>query len=465
MKMNEQRLSKNVSPAPCRTQGVRGAADTLPGSHRPATATSARSFHRPKREGRGGEKAAQGDASLPVPPAPHPPRQSNTPAQAGTSSAPGEGERKCEGVFPQKSGKSRSYFRGSHSPGPALAAEPGLTADPYPAPAPCRTQGVRGAADTPPGTYTALYALAPCRTQGVRGAADTPPASHQPATTTRRYRIFTLIELLVVIAIIAILAAMLLPALNKARERGIATSCTNNMKQVSSADSLYQNDYEYFCPTIYYMGASGGHKAWMAACNKPTKDFDYTGEGYLTPYLPQPGEDASMASIVTKSVVFCPHPWVSAFYSSGEYSAKNAAGSGIGIAPYLHGWEDFANRSTSIQNKYRLTKPGTIKTPSRCVSFADQGGKKSDTSGGGSHGLGSEMNFSHSVDSEKTMFRHMGRANVIWADGHVSSERSGYLSIPALYIGGLGADADDEELYAPNTKWEILGINQPQANP
>ncbi len=276
---------------------------------------------------------------------------------------------------------------------------------------------------------------------------------------------FTLIELLVVIAIIAILAAMLLPALNKARERGIATSCTNNMKQVSSADSLYQNDYEYFCPTIYYMGASKGGKAWMAACNKSTKDFDYTGEGYLTPYLPKPGEDASMASIVTKSVVFCPHPWVSAFYSSGEYSAKNAAGSGIGIAPYLHGWEDFANRSTSIQNKYRLTKPGTIKTPSRCVSFADQGGKKSDTSSGGAHGLGSEMDFSHSVDSEKTMFRHMGRANVIWADGHVSSERSGYLSIPALYIGGLGADADDEELYAPNTKWEILGINQPQANP
>ena len=440
MKMNEQRLSKNVSPAPCRTQGVRGAADTLPGSHRPATATSARSFHRPKREGRGGEKAAQGDASLPVPPAPHPPRQSNTPAQAGTSSAPGEGERKCEGVFPQKSGKSRSDFRGSLSHRSAPDLEPGLTADLNPAPAPCRTQGVRG-------------------------AADTPPASHRPATTTRRYRIFTLIELLVVIAIIAILAAMLLPALNKARERGIATSCTNNMKQVSSADSLYQNDYEYFCPTIYYMGATGGHKAWMAACNKPTKDFDYTGEGYLTPYLPQPGEDASMASIVTKSVVFCPHPWVSAFYSSDEYSIKNAAGSGIGIAPYLHGWEDFANRSTSIQNKYRLTKPGTIKTPSRCVSFADQGGKKSDTSGGGSHGLGSEMNFSHSVDSEKTMFRHMGRANVIWADGHVSSERSGYLSIPALYIGGLGADADDEELYAPNTKWEILGINQPQANP
>jgi prepilin-type N-terminal cleavage/methylation domain-containing protein/prepilin-type processing-associated H-X9-DG protein len=191
------------------------------------------------------------------------------------------------------------------------------------------------------------------------------------ANGRRRARAFTLIELLVVIAIIAILAALLLPALSRAKETGRAVVCMSNMRQLSIAIGTYSLDFKGTLPDF---------RVWLTIA--PAKDLS---TGMLYPYLR------------SKDVFLCP--------------TDRLALSRVSPAP-------IRNYSYAM-NCIICHETDTVKfmTPTRTLLFGEADLGSSDYTGlvGPRPQMGSTNGF---------RLRHNNRAHLIYADTHVSKVKA-----------------------------------------
>ena len=215
---------------------------------------------------------------------------------------------------------------------------------------------------------------------------------------------FTLIELLVVIAIIAILAAILLPALNSARERGRSASCLSNYKTVSTWNSMYlgEND-DQLPPDSINMAPHGKYVAWLSYLLVPNN----TGMEIVK--CPSFINDYSDRRACIESASTLKSNWES---GASDWGSAVTVYSQMGRNWYL------SDSSYGLKLGGKMTR---VKKVSGTLLFADtyQGGSSRNT---GWHIV--SQTYSDNAYSGQLDGRHGGSVNCSYLDGHAESVKT-----------------------------------------